>query len=90
MCYGLFEWSVVLFALTNAPGVFICIMNWLFEDFLDQGVVIFLDNILIYSTMVKQHLNLLKKVFLRLQQYYYYCKLKKCLFLQPTISFLGF
>ena len=49
MQYGLFEWCVVPFGLTNAPGVFMHIMNWLFEDLLDQGVVVFLDNILIYS-----------------------------------------
>ena len=51
MCYGLFEWHVVPFGLTNAPGVFMCIMNQLFEDLLDQGVVVFLDDILIYSNM---------------------------------------
>ena len=50
------------FGLTNAPGILTHIVNQLFEDLLDQGVVVFLDNILIYSTMAKQHLALLTKV----------------------------
>ena len=69
MCYGLFEWFIVPFDLTNAPGVFIYIISQFFEDLLDQGVVVFLDDILIYATMAKQHLALLKKVLLRLQWY---------------------
>ena len=51
MHYGLFECFIVPFGLTSAPGVFMHIMNQLFEDLLDQGVVVFLDDILIYSTM---------------------------------------
>ena len=51
MYYRLFEWCVVPFGLTNAPGVFMHVMNQLFEDLLDQGVVVFLDDILIYSSM---------------------------------------
>ena len=43
--------TCVPFGLTNAPGVFMHIMNWLFEDLLDQGVVVFLDDILVYSNM---------------------------------------
>ena len=53
--YGLFEWRVVPFGLTNAPSVFMRVMNRLFADLLDQGVVVFLDNILIYSEDVADH-----------------------------------
>ena len=65
-------------------------MNCLFEDLLDLGIVAFLENILIYSTIAKQHLSLLSKVILRLQKYLLYCKLKKIPFLQPTMLFLRF
>ena len=51
MHHGLFEWHVVLFGLNNAPGVFMCVVNWLFEDLLDQEVVVFLNDILMYSIM---------------------------------------
>ena len=69
MHYGLFESCVVLFGLTNTPGVFMHIMNRLFEDLLDQVVIVFFDDILIYSTTIEQHLVLLKKVLHWLQQY---------------------
>ena len=49
MRYGLFEWHVVPFGLTNTPRVFMYVLNQLFEDILDQGVVVFLEDILIYS-----------------------------------------
>ena len=52
MHYGLFEWRVIPFGLTNTPEVFMHVMNWLFEDLLDQGVVVFLNDILIYSNTV--------------------------------------
>ena len=66
------------------------VMNRLFKDLLDQGVVVFLDSLLIYSTMAKQHLAQLRKVPCKLQQYEFYYKLKNYSFLKPTISFFGF
>ena len=57
---------------------------------LDQGVVVFLDDMLIYSTMAEEHFELLEKVFARLRKYEFYCKLKKCSFLWWTTTFLGF
>ena len=76
--------------LTNAPAMFMQMMNNLFEDMLDQGVVVFLDDMLIYSTTLEGHFKLLEKVFACLQRYEFYCKLKKCSFLQWTTTFLGF
>ena len=66
--YGLFEWRVIPFGLTNAPSVFMRVMNHLFADLLDQGVVVFLDNILIYSENVTDHFQLLATVFDRLRK----------------------
>ena len=49
--------------LTNAPATFMRMMNNLFMDILDKGVIVFLDGMLIYSTMVEEHFQLLEKVF---------------------------
>ena len=57
---------------------------------LDKGVIVFLDDMLIYSTMAEEHFELLEKVFAHLHKYKFYCKLKKCSFLQWTTTFLGF
>ena len=65
-------------------------MSNLFVDMLDKGVVIFLDDMLIYSTVAQEHFELLEKVFTHLHKYEFYCKLKKCSFLQRITSFLGF
>ena len=59
-------------------------------NMLDKGVVVFLDNGLIYSTTVDEHFELLEKVFAHLHKHAFYCKLKKCSFLQKTTTFLGF
>ena len=57
---------------------------------LDQGVVVFLDDVLTYSTMAEGYFKLLEKVFACLRKYEFYGKLKKCSFLQWTTTFLGF
>ena len=66
--------------LTNAPAIFMQTMNNLFMDLLDNAVVVFLDDILMYSTMVEENFILLEKVFSCLRKYEFYCKLK-CSFL---------
>ena len=67
--------------LKNAPEMFMRMMNNLLEDILDKGVVVFLDDVLIYSTTVEEHFELLEKVFAHLHIYTFYCKLKNCSFL---------
>ena len=57
---------------------------------LDKGVIVFLDDVLIYSTMMDEHFKLLEKVFSHLRKYKFNCKLKKCSFLGWTTTFLGF
>ena len=76
--------------LTNIPATFMQKMNNLFVDMLDKGVVIFSDGMLIYCTMVHKHFKPLEKVFAYLCKFKFYCKLKKCSFLQRTTTFLGF
>ena len=64
--------------LTNALAIFMQTINNLFMNMLNKRVMVFLDNILIYSTMVEDHFELLEKVFATLHKHEFYCKLKKC------------
>ena len=57
---------------------------------LDKGVIVLLDDVLIYNTTAEEHFELLEKVFACLHKYKFYCKLKKCSFLRQTTTFLGF
>jgi len=65
-CYGAFEWSVMLFGLTNTPAAFQCFMNNVFSNLLDVCVVVYLDDILIYSDNITQHWSHVKEVLKRL------------------------
>ena len=87
---GLYKWIVIPMGLINVPATFMQMMNNLFVDMLDKGVKVFLDNVLIYGTMAEEHFKLLEKVFACLYIYEFYCKLKKCSFLQWMTNFLGF
>jgi len=64
--YGAFEWSVMPFGLTNAPAAFQRFMNDVFSDLLDVCVVVYLDDILIYSDDITQHQSHVKEVLKRL------------------------
>ena len=63
--------------------------NDLFLYVMDKGVVVFLDNILIYSTTAEEQFKLLEKVFTHLLRHAFYWKMKKCSFLQKTTTFIG-
>ena len=67
--------------LMNVLVKFMQMMKNLFIDMLDKGVVVFLDDVLIYSTTVEEHFELLEKVFASLCKHEFYCKLKKCSFI---------
>jgi hypothetical protein len=68
------------FGLTNAPSVFMDLMNRVFHKYLDQFVVVFIDDILVYSTNHHEHVEHLKKVFDILREKKLFVKLKKCEF----------
>ena len=67
--YRLYEWVVIPMGLMNAPATFMQMMNNLLEDMLDKGVVVFLGDVLIYRTMVKEHFELVEKEFIDLHKY---------------------
>ena len=77
------------FGLNNAPATFMRLMNSIFQDYLDEFVVIYLDDILIFSKDEDEHERHLKLVLDRLRQHQLFAKLSKCLFFQPEVEFLG-
>ena len=87
--YGTYEFIVMPFGLTNAPSTFQTAMNSLFFDWLDDFVIVYLDDILIYSRTRELHLHHVKLVLERLAQHQWYCKLKKCEFAQTSVEYLG-
>ena len=80
--YGSYEFLVMPFSLTNAPTTFYNLMNDLFYKFVDHFVVVYLDNIMIYSKSLKHHLEHLRKVLSKLIEHQLYVKKKKCEFSQ--------
>ena len=86
--YGAFEFLVMPFGLTNAPATFCTLMNQVFYEYLDQFVIVYLDDIVVYSTTLEEHKVHLKLVFDKLRQNQLYVKKKKCAFAQTCIHFL--
>ena len=89
-CYGQFEYTVMPFGLCNAPGTFQHYMNDTFHDFLDEFLVVYLDDLLIYSKTLKEHKQHVRRVLERLRDAGLYLKPSKCVFHVQEVSFLGF
>ncbi|CAM6088155.1 unnamed protein product [Calypogeia fissa] len=87
--FGSYEFLVISFGLGNATATFMKMMNTIFHDLLDQGVIVFIDDILVYSKMLDEHEQLLKEVFRRLRKAHLYAKPSKCEFAMEEIQFLG-
>jgi hypothetical protein len=87
--YGLFEYLVMSFGLTNAPAHFTCLMNSVFMPELDKFMVVFIDDILIYSKNEEEHARHLRIVLTRLREHQLYAKFSKCVFWLEEIRFLG-
>lgn len=88
--YGSFEWLVLVFRLCNALATFSTLMNAMFHDCLDVFVVLYLDDILIYSHTLAEHEHHVRNVLERLSHNKLYLKLLKCEFLVTTLYYLGY
>src|SRR5437762_363442 len=87
--YGHYEFNVMPFGLTNAPATFQTLMNDIFRDLLDICVIVYLDDILIYSKNKEEHEQQLRQVLQRLKDHQLYAKLSKCTFFSSSIEYLG-
>jgi hypothetical protein len=87
--YGHYEFVVVPFGLTNAPGTFMCWMNNVLSEFLDKFVLLFIDDILIYSKNREEHEEHLRLVLQVLREHQLYAKFSKRDFFQKQIHYMG-
>ena len=87
--YGLYEYTVMSFGLTNAPDYFMNMMNKVFMEFLDKFVVVFIDDILVYSKNEEEHKEHLRLVLEKLREHQLYAKFSKCEFWLKEVGFLG-
>jgi len=87
--YGHYEFLVMPFGVTNAPAIFMDYMNRIFGPFLDKFVVVFIDDILIYSHSIEEHTEHLRTILNILREKQLYAKLSKCEFWMSEIQFLG-
>jgi hypothetical protein len=87
--YGLYEFTVMSFGLTNAPAYFMNLMNKVFMEYLNKFVVVFIDDILIYSKNDSEHEEHLRMVLQKLRDNQLYAKFTKCDFWLDEVHFLG-
>ena len=87
--YGHYEFLVMSFGLTNALAVFMDLMNRVFRPFLDRFVIVFIDDILVYSKSEEEHAKHLRFVLQTLRDHRLYAKFSKCEFWLEQVAFLG-
>ena len=84
--YGHYNFLVMLFGLTNALAKFMCMMNNIFNKYMDKFVLVFIDDILVYSKNKLEHLCIVLQM---LREHNLYTKFSKCDFYKPHIQYLG-
>ncbi|NAW06137.1 RNA-directed DNA polymerase, partial [Salmonella sp. gx-f8] len=87
--YGHYEFLVMPFGLTNAPAAFMDLMNRVFQPYLDRFVVVFVDDILVYSETEMKHDEHLRIVLQVLREKQLYAKFSKCEFWLKEVTFFG-
>ena len=88
--YGLYEYTIMPFRLCNTPSTFQSMINDVFHDLLDEGVVVYLDDILIYNEDEKSHIELVRRVMERIRKAKLCCSIKKSCIHASEIEFLGY
>jgi hypothetical protein len=86
---GHFQYKVLAFGLTNAPATFQAVMNRIFAPYLGRFVVVFLDDITVFSCSAAEHDQHLRTVLATLRQHRLFAKLSKCAFNKPEVAYLG-
>jgi hypothetical protein len=87
--YGMYEYTVMSFGLTNAPAYFMYLMNKVFMEYLDKFTVVFIVDILVYSRTKEEHEEHLRLALQKLREHRLYTKLRKCEFWLKQVAFLG-
>ena len=87
--YGHYEFLVMAFGLTNAPVAFIDLMNKVFQNYLDSFVIVFIDDILVYSKNASYNMGHFRVVLQTLKKHQLFAKYSKCDFWLRSVTFLG-
>lgn len=87
--FGLYEFTVLPFGLTNAPSTFQRLIHSIFHDALDQYLLVYLDDLLVFSMSEEEHEMHLRTVFDKLRAHKLFAKRKKCFFARSEVKYLG-